>query len=246
MKEFSVQHFTFRPLTYEMGLFPALAMLPEMGYTGVETCFFGGFETVGMSGKEFGVRLADLGLKMVGNHFTREMFKGSHDEAFAYIAEAGGKYAMYNCWNDYSKAEHPAEAADFLNSLVEPAKKAGITVVYHNHGAEFVEWDGKLILDRIVENLDPAVALELDVFFTHKQGVDACEYLKKRSDRIRLVHLKQMNAAGDNVDLPDGVIDMAKIVANAPNVTDFIVEQSQFAVSIVESLRRNAAFMKEL
>jgi len=246
MKEFSVQHFTFRPLTYEMGLFPALALLPEMGYTGVEACFFGGFDSLEMSAKEFGSRLSDLGLKLIGNHFTREMFKGSHEEAFAYIAEAGGKYAIYNCWNDYSKAEHVADAAEFLNSLVEPAKKAGITLVYHNHGAEFVEWDGKLIIDRITDLLDPAVALETDVFFTHKQGVDACEYLKLHGDRVRLVHLKQMNAAGDNVDLPDGVIDMAKVVSCAPNATDFIVEQSQFAVSIADSLRRNADYMKKL
>lgn len=246
MKEFSVQHYMFRPLTYEIGLIPAMAMLPEMGYTGVETCFFGGFDNLELSAKELGSRIRDLGLKLVGNHFTREMFKGSHDAAFAFIAEAGGSYAIYNCWNDYSKPEHEEEAAEFLNSLVEPAKKAGITLAYHNHAPEFAVRDGRWIIDRIADKLDPAVALEHDVFFARKQGADPCAYLAEHSDRVRLVHLKQMDAAGENVDLPDGVIDMAKVIASAPNATDFIVEQAQFPVSIAESLRRNAAYLKTL
>ena len=43
MKDFSVQMYTFLPLVKEFGLMPMLEKLPPMGYSGVEFCFFGGF-----------------------------------------------------------------------------------------------------------------------------------------------------------------------------------------------------------
>lgn len=76
MKEFSVQHYTFRPLSNEIGMIPMLEKLSRMGYTGVELCCFGGFESLKMDAKELKDRMDDLGLKLVGNHFIREMFRG--------------------------------------------------------------------------------------------------------------------------------------------------------------------------
>ena len=70
----SVQQYTFRPWSNQDGLFPVLERISAMGYTGLEMCCFGGFEPLGMDAKELKSRLADLGISMIGNHFTREMF----------------------------------------------------------------------------------------------------------------------------------------------------------------------------
>lgn len=246
MKEFSVQQFSFRPWSNEAGLFPVLAEIAEMGYTGVEMCCFAGFESLGMSASELKRRMADLGLKMVGNHFTRAMFQGSHEEAFQYIAEAGGKYAIYNVWGDYNTEDDVAAAADYLNSLAVYAKAAGITLLYHNHAAEFATMNGKYVIDRLADALDPAVCLETDVFFAKQMNADVYGYLQSHADRIRTVHLKQIDAAGNNVDLPDGILDMAEVIRCAPGATDYILEQSSFAGTIRESLKRNADFLKTL
>ncbi len=53
-------------------------------------------------------------------------------------------------------------------------------------------------------------------------------------------------ADGANVDLPDGVLDMAEVVRCAPNATDYTLEQSSFSGTIAESLKRNAEFLKKL
>ena len=246
MKELSVQQYTFRPWSNQEGLFPVLEKISAMGYTGLEMCCFGGFAALEMSAKELKTRLDDLGIRMIGNHFTREMFQGEHHEAFSYIAEAGGKYAIYNIWGQYDSVDEVSRKAEYLNSLAPIAKRCGVTLLYHNHSHEFVELEGKLIIDRLDGELDREIGFEHDVFFSTQQGCDACAYLRANGDRVRTVHLKQIDAAGNNVDLPDGVIDMAEVIRSAPGATDCILEQAAFAVSIPHSLQKNAEYMKTL
>ena len=242
----SVQQYTFRPWSNRDGLFPVLERISAMGYTGLEMCCFGGFEPLEMSARELKSRLADLGISMIGNHFTREMFQGSHEEAFHYIAEAGGRYAIYNIWGSYDSTDEVLRKADYLNGLAEIAQKEGITLLYHNHGAEFVSLEGKLIIDRLGEALDPRIFFEHDVFFAKQQGCDVYEYLRTHGERVKTVHLKQINEARENVDLPDGIIDMAEVIRCATNTTDFILEQASFKEGIPQSLQRNAEYLKSL
>lgn len=246
MKELSVQQYTFRPWSNQDGLWPVLEQISQMGYTGLEMCCFGGFDALQMGAKELKTRLDDLGMHMIGNHFTREMFLGSHEEAFDYIAEAGGNYAIYNIWGSYDTLDDVAQKADYLNTLSPIAKAAGITLLYHNHAPEFVMMEGKLIIDRLAEVLDPEIFFEHDVFFSRQQGCDVYKYLRTHTDRVRTVHLKQINALGENVDLPDGILDMAEVLRCASKATNFILEQASFKEGIPQSLKRNAAFLKTL
>ena len=246
MKDLSVQQYTFRPWANQEGLFPVLEKLSKLGYTGLEMCCFGGFGPLELSARELKARLADLGMRMIGNHFTREMFTGDHREAFAYIAEAGGRYAIYNVWGRYDTLADVQEKADYLNELSRIAKAAGITLLYHNHTHEFATLEGKLIIDHLDRALSPDVGFEHDVFFSTQQGCNAYEYLRNNPHRVRAVHLKQIDAAGANVDLPDGILDMAQVIRCAENATDFILEQASFREGIPQSMARNAEFMKAL
>lgn len=246
MNKLSVQQYTFLSWAEKEGFWPVLEKVSKMGYTDLEMCFFGGFEPLNMTAKEMKARLDDLGISMIGNHFTRSKFQGDHSEAFAYIAEAGGKYAIYNIWGVYDSEEEVLRKAEYLNSLAPIAKKEGITLLYHNHGQEFVSLNGRLIIDRLAEVLNPDVFFEHDVFFSTQQDCDACAFLKNNADRVKTVHLKQIDNNKENVDLPDGIIDMAKVISCAPKATHFIVEQASFKESVEESLKRNAEFIKNL
>ena len=246
MKELSVQQYTFHPWSNRDGLWPVLQEISRMGYNGLEMCYFGGFEPLQIPAKELRTRLADLGIRMIGNHFTKEMFTGSHRAAFDYIAEAGGQYAIYNIWGSYDTPSDVTEKADYLNSLSGIAEAAGITLLYHNHAPEFAYMDGELVIDRLEKELDPRIFFEHDVFFSRSQGCDVYQYLRSHADRIRTVHLKQIDAEGSNVDLPDGIIDMAEVIRCASSATDFILEQASFREGIPQSLARNAEFMKSL
>lgn len=246
MKDLSVQQYTFRPWLNQQGLWSVLEAVSKMGYTGLEMCCFGGFDSLGISAKELKLRLEALGMHLIGNHFTREMFRGFHEEAFDYIAEAGGSYAVYNIWGSYDTEDDVKEKADYLNTLSVIARRAGITLLYHNHAAEFAVMKGRLVIDRLEEVLDPQIFFEHDVFFARQQNCDVYAYLRTHTDRIRTVHLKQIDHRGENVDLPDGILDMAQVIRCAGKATDFILEQAAFPVGIPESLQRNAEFLKTL
>lgn len=246
MIELSVQQYTFRPWSNEAGLFPVLEQISAMGYTGLEMCCFAGFDSLEMSAKELKSRLADLNMHITGNHFTKSMFQGSHDAAFAYIAEAGGRYAIYNVWGGFNTEADVQEKAEYLNMLSGIAQKEGITLLYHNHAPEFVDLNGKLVIDRLDEVLDPKIGFEHDIFFSKQRGCDVYSYLKKNGHRVRAVHLKQISPEGENVDLPDGILDIAEVIRCAPNATDYILEQASFREGIPASMKRNAEFLKSL
>lgn len=246
MKELSVQQYTFRPWANQEGLFPVLEKLRKMGYTSLEMCCFGGFDPLDLSARELKTRLDDLGIRLIGNHFTREMFTGDHAETFSYIAEAGGRYAVYNIWGRYDTLADVREKAEYLNNLAEIAKSAGITLLYHNHAPEFAKLEDKLVIDWLDRELSPEIFFEHDVFFSTQQGCDAYQYLRDNTHRVRAVHLKQINKIGENVDLADGILDMAQVIRCAKCATDFILEQASFHEGIPQSMARNAEFMKTL
>ena len=247
MKEFSVQQYTFHPLIDTMSLMPILEKLSAMGYTGVEFCFFSGFDKLNMTGKEFGKRLSDIGLKMVGNHFSRNHFHGSNEEAFNFIAEAGGRYAIYSSWGDYKTQADIVAAGEYLNPLGRLARKYGIELIYHNHAPEFATLDGRLIIDRLLEQFDGNLGLETDVYFAREHIDDVCGYIRRNAKNIRVVHFKQRAEDGRCTDLPDGIIDMAAVRDSATYATDFVLEQhDHFPISIMDSLERNATFLKAL
>jgi len=109
--------------------------------------------------------------------------------------------------------------------------------------------NGRLIIDRLAEALDPDIFFEHDVFFSTYQEHDAYAYLKKNADRIKTVHLKQIDGQKDNVDLSDGIIDMAEVIHCSPQASHHIVEQATYKESreiASLSLKRNADFIKTL
>ena len=247
MKEFSIQQYTCRPLIETMGLMPVLEKIKEFGYSGVEFCFFGGFDDLKMSAKEFGQRLDDIGLKMIGNHFGRKSFFGSHEEAFKFIKEAGGRYAIYNSWGEYKTEEDIVAAGEYLNPLGRLARDCGIELIYHNHAPEFATLNGRLVIDRLLEQFDGNLALETDVYFASGQIDDVCGYIRRNNENIRVVHIKQRASDGKITDLPDGILDMRAISDCATCATDFVVEQhDNYPISVMDTLRRNAEYMKAL
>lgn len=94
--------------------------------------------------------------------------------------------------------------------------------------------------------LPKPVGFEHDIFFSKQRGCDVYSYLKKNGHRVRAVHLKQISAEGENVDLPDGILDIAEVIRCAPNATDYILEQASFREGIPASMKRNAEFLKSL
>jgi hypothetical protein len=80
---------------------------------------------------------------------------------------------------------------EFFNNAGKECSDNGMTFLYHNHEHEFRSFNGKDVLDIIVENTDPAyLSLELDTFWTMRAGLDPVETIKHFGNRIKLLHQK--------------------------------------------------------
>lgn len=122
----------------------------------------------------------------------------------------------------------------FAQDYKEAAKKiaaAGKLLMYHNHNIEFQKFDGKLVIDTLMESFAPdELGFTLDTYWVQMGGADVCAWMEKLSGRIPCIHLKDMAVNGwDPVMAPvgEGNLDFYKIIKTAENcgTQHLLVEQ---------------------
>ena len=83
------------------------------------------------------------------------------------------------------------QQCEYFNKIGKICREEGFTYLYHNHQHEYRTFNGKSILDIIVENTDPKyLSLELDTFWTMRAGLNPVDMLKHFGKRIKLIHQK--------------------------------------------------------
>ena len=121
------------------------------------------------------------------------------------------------------------EAASILNTAGEAAKKAGITLCYHNHTHEFTAVEGIMPYDYLLSQTSPDILkLELDLAWATKAGADPLELFKKHKGRFPLWHVKDIDAVKKlPVEVGTGIVDFKRIFAEAKKagMQHFFVEQ---------------------
>lgn len=88
----------------------------------------------------------------------------------------------------------------FGEDFREPAKKiaaAGKLFMYHNHDFEFTRFNGKNLLEHLMEQFAPdEMGFTLDTYWVQAGGADVCQWIEKLSGRLPTVHLKDMKLNG--------------------------------------------------
>ena len=78
-----------------------------------------------------------------------------------------------------------------LNEMGRRLKEEGLSLYYHNHHMEFSKYDGKYLMDIMVEESDPEyLGFELDVHWLQRGGVNPLEWIKKLEGRTKIIHIK--------------------------------------------------------
>lgn len=118
--------------------------------------------------------------------------------------------------------------ADKLNEAGAKAKAVGKRIGYHNHDYEFDKHaNGETGFDILLSRTDPAlVSFEADLFWVIEAGLDPVAVLTNSPGRFMSCHIKDRTAAGEMVDVGDGVIDFAAILEHAElaGIDHFYVE----------------------
>jgi len=165
----------------------------KLGYRYLEACNHNAIKDngigFGVSAEEVKARLDQYGSRVISAHiFPFEM--ADLPKVIEYQKVLGNDNLVVPMGRFTTYDELMRLIEDF-NRWGKTCRDEGITLLYHNHEQEYRNFDGKNILDYIVENTDPNyLSLELDTFWTMRAGCDPVEKLKHFGKRVKLVHQK--------------------------------------------------------
>lgn len=194
----------------------ALAQAAAAGYNWVEAAGYSDRAFYGMKPAQFGRLVKKTGMELISTH--NPIRPENDDIMIEDAAEAGLKYiilpSLPHEWS--SSLDGYKKAAEYFNRAGEKCKKAGLRFGFHNHQIEFLEINGRVPYDILVENTDPKLVLfEIDLAWITAAGKDPLVYFTKYPRRFELWHMKDLSPEKQDATLGEGIIDFKPILAKA-------------------------------
>lgn len=258
----------------------AVATLQAMkaaGYTGIELCDFMIHPTpfvvkwitkaagmpVGNSGRLDWPRLIrESGMIVPALHSYLDTVEKDPEGAIAQCESfAAGKLVITGMYRfDYIKKDNILSLADRLNRAGEALAKNGISLLYHNHNAEFLTVEpGLSAYDLLQQETDAAfVNFEFDSFWCADAGRDPLRQMERLGSRMKLWHINDRGCrkAGftpiykmDSMELGYGTMELAAMAQQAKKagIDAVILESHRNWISgdPVKSLQLSAEFLNQ-
>jgi sugar phosphate isomerase/epimerase len=199
--------------------------LSEMGYRNVEP-----FTLSGLTAEEYRALLDRYGLKASARHVDvgTPQSPANIEQILADNRTLGIKYFGSGGTPNYATEAEWIAYAEYLNEIGEQARKAGQTLMVHNHNWEFQRVFGdRTAYDILMEHTDPRnVVFQLDLYWATFGGADPVELLERYGNRIQLFHVKDMRATDRRIEIVgEGIIDFPEIFAASKGpVRYYVVE----------------------
>ena len=173
--------------------YETIKKVADLGYRYIEPANHNALEDdgvgFGVTAEELNQVLAESGSRVISNHIA-PFTEDNAPAVIAYNKAIGNKYVVYPV-GYYSSKEDVLEVCGRLNRIGEMCKKEGMYLLYHNHYQEFQKFDGKTVMDYIVDETDPeSIGLELDTFWVMRAGIDPSEAIRNFGTRVKLLHQK--------------------------------------------------------
>ena len=188
-----------------------LARLAEIGYREVEFAGYHGREPAAVRSA-----LARAGLAAPSAHVPIEALENDWPRTLEAARTIGHQWLVVAWVPEELRPDLDGwrRVAERFNHAAAAAREAGLGFAYHNHDFEFVPLEGRTPYDVLLEETDPElVRLELDLYWITKGGRDPLDYFARYPGRFPLVHVKDMGEDGGMVDVGEGTIDFARIIA---------------------------------
>ena len=212
-----------------------LRAVRDMGWTAVEVA---GFpyepETLARS-------LGALGMRTAAIHIPHQRLTGDPDGVVreARALGAGDIVCPFIAPGERTDDGYK-RVQDELRVAREQLAREGIRLSYHNHAFEFEPGaPGGDALRYILDGV-PGLTAEADVYWLARGGHNPVEYMRGISDRVEMLHLKDVNAEdGSFAEVGAGTLDMPGILrfGREAGVRWFIVEQDRCPGDPLDSLQ---------
>lgn len=189
------------------GSFKSLA---DAGYVVMEISNYNaGTGTVaGFKPAEYAALAEKYGLDIISSHARAKFDVKDVDGTLAAWGKVfddhkamGCKYVIFpmNTWA--GTVEGLKAECDLMNKIGAEANKRDLKFGYHNHNFEFATIAGtnQIYEDFLIANTDPdKVFFQMDVYWITIGGQDPVAYLKKYSDRFKVLHIKDEYVVGES------------------------------------------------
>lgn len=221
--------------------------LKKLGYDEVQTAGC----AANITPEIFGKLAREAGLTVVGTHDDFNLMVNDPEKAMDNHDLMGTKIMGIGGFFHTDKEAYD----DFIakaNTVARNIKARGFKFTYHNHSHEFRKIDGKLIMDYLLENLDPDnTGFVLDTYWVQHGGGDVRYWIEKLKGRVDILHLKDM-AKGDQGEAPQFITEIGNgnlywegILETALKcgVKHFIVEQDTCPGDPFDSLKISSDYL---
>lgn len=193
-----------------------LAQLTAMGIDKVE-----GYGGVYGDPARYRAAMDAKGVTMPSGHMALDDIENDFEGTLA-IASALGMSRVFAPYLEEKDRPSTAQGWAALGERLGAAGKKyadhGITFGWHNHDFEFIKQaDGSTPMDVLLEAA-PNIAWEADLAWIVRGGQDPLDYIKRYGDRLSAIHVKDIAAAGTNLDedgwsdLGAGTMDWAELL----------------------------------
>jgi sugar phosphate isomerase/epimerase len=227
----------------ERDLDATVARLAGIGFLGLETA-----ELHGRTAAEFRALVGAHGMEICSSHglAVGEAAASVFDQA----AALGSPLVVvpFAAPDRFATEEGVAGVAAELNAALPLARERGLGLGYHNHFWEWTELPGgRVAFDLLLEQLDPEVVLELDIYWAQTAGQAPASLLSRLGNRVARLHMKDgpadsgasaMTAAGE------GKVDLAGAAAASP-APWHIVELDRCDTDMFDAIERSYVYLIE-
>lgn len=200
--------------------------LKGMGYDCIQTAR----ELKDISYKKFGELAKEAGLEICGSFDNFELMQNTPLAAAENHRELDTSI-MGLSFRKYNTSEDVESTLEEIKKAAENIYPYGFKFAYHNHSHEFAPYKNKTILDYFIEETPKEkVIFCLDTYWVHVAGYDVCEYIRKLSGRLDILHLKDYGIENETpytAAIGDGILNWDEIISAArkADVKYYVVEQ---------------------
>ena len=250
-KYIGLQLYSLREDVKDLGIQKVLEVVAKMGYVNLETAGYNDGKIYGLDPAEFKKMVDDLGMKVTSAHLGRNLSENREediawwDKATEAHAAAGMKYMIMPSSplrGEGATLDNVKRYGEYFNEIGLITAGASIAFGYHNHAFEFEnKIDDVPVYDLLLENTSPEhVIFQNDVYWTQKGGYCPVEYLKKYSQRIKVLHIKDEKAIGVSGDMDfKAIFDQAY----ANGMKDWYVEVEKYDGTPQEDVKKSYDFL---
>jgi len=203
----------------------ALDEIKDAGYELFEVSPFESFNY-----EDYAKALKERGIRPIAGHYGWDSFDDDKiDDSIAH-AKLFGLEMMIMPWcppESIASYDETVATAKKLDAMAEKLAKYGYPLLFHNHIIEFENiYNGKSVMEIFYENTS-LLGFELDLGWGYAGGCDLVPFINKLGNRLKTVHIKDVNADCVPVEVGTGLVNMKECLdaAVVAGVKYGIVEQ---------------------